>query len=304
MYQIQLGKSGLSVPTVAVGCMRISEMNEKEVSAFVDTALENGANFFYHADIYGAGKSELVFGKAVSPAMREKVIIQTKCGIISGKMFDFSYEHIMESVDGSLKRLGTDYIDVLLLHRPDALMEPEEVARAFEELKTAGKVRHFGVSNQNPYQMQLLQNSLSMPLCANQLQFGIMHAPMIQSGINVNMYNDSAVNRDGGVLDFCRLHQITIQPWSPMQFGFFEGCFIDHEKFPKLNACMDELAEKYGVTKTTLAFAWILRHPAKMQPVTGTTNLTRLADCLKATDVKLSRDDWYEIYKAAGNVLP
>lgn len=303
MYKIELGKSGLQVPTVAVGCMRISGMNEKEVSAFVDTALENGANFFDHADIYGGGKSETVFGKAIAPSMRDKVIIQTKCGIRAGR-FDFSYEHIVNSVNGSLERLGTDYIDVLLLHRPDALMEPEEVAKAFSELKAAGKVRHFGVSNQNPYQMQLLQNSLDMPICANQLQFGIMHAPMIQSGINVNMYNESAVNRDGGVLDYCRLNKITIQPWSPMQYGFFEGCFIDNEKFPELNLKMDEIAEKYGISKTALAFAWILRHPAKMQPVTGTTNLDRLSDCLKATEVTLTREDWYEIYRAAGNVLP
>lgn len=304
MYSIELGKSGMKVPTVAVGCMRISDMSEKEVSAFIDTSLQNGANFFDHADIYSDGKCERVFGKAVSSAMRENIIIQTKCGIVPGKMFDFSYEHITESVNGSLERLGTDYIDVLLLHRPDALMEPEEVAKAFDELKASGKVRHFGVSNQNPCQMQLLQSCLDMPVCVNQLQFGVMHAPMIQSGINVNMYNDSAVNRDGGVLDFCRLNKITIQPWSPMQYGFFEGCFIDNEKFPELNKTMDDLAEKYGVSKTTLAFAWILRHPAKMQPVTGTTNLTRLTDCFKAADVRLSREDWYEIYKASGNVLP
>ncbi len=304
MYNIELGKSGLSVPTVAVGCMRISNMSEKEVSAFIDTVLENGANFFDHADIYGGGKSEIVFGKAVSPSMREKIIIQTKCGIVPGKMFDFSYEHIMNSVNGSLERLGTEYIDVLLLHRPDALMEPEEVARAFDELKASGKVRHFGVSNQNPYQMQLLQSCLDMPLCVDQLQFSVMHAPMIQSGINVNMYNDSAVNRDGGVLDFCRLNKITIQPWSPMQYGFFEGCFIDNEKFPELNKTLDDIAGKYSVSKTAVAFAWILRHPAKMQPVTGTTNLTRLTDCLRAAEVKLSREDWYEIYKSAGNILP
>lgn len=304
MYSIELGKSGMQVSTVAVGCMRISNMNEKEISAFVNTALENGANFFDHADIYGGGQSEVVFGKAISSSMRESVIIQTKCGIVPGKMFDFSYEHIVESVNGSLKRLGTDYIDVLLLHRPDALMEPEEVAKAFDELKATGKVRHFGVSNQNPNQIQLLQNSLDIPICANQLQFGIMHAPMIQSGINVNMYNESAVNRDGGVLDFCHLNKITIQPWSPMQYGFFKGCFVDNEQFPELNKTMDNIAEKYGVSKTTLAFAWILRHPARMQPVTGTTNLTRLADCLKATDVNLTREEWYEIYKSAGNILP
>ncbi len=303
MYKTELGKSSLKVPTVAVGCMRISNMNEKEVSAFIDTALENEANFFDHADIYGGGKSEEVFGKAIAPSMRENIFIQTKCGIRQGR-FDFSYEHITESVNGSLKRLGTDYIDVLLLHRPDALMEPEEVAKAFDELKASGKVRHFGVSNQNPYQMELLQSTLDMPICANQLQFSVMHAPMIQSGINVNMYNESAINRDGGVLDYCRLKKITIQPWSPMQYGFFEGCFIDNEKFPELNSVLEKIGNNYGVSKTTVAFAWILRHPAKMQPVTGTTNLDRLRDCIKASDIKLSREEWYEIYRAAGNILP
>lgn len=303
MYRIELGKSGLSVPTVAVGCMRIREMSEKETAAFVDTCLENGANFFDHADIYGCGKSETVFGKAIS-AMRDKVILQTKCGIVRGKMYDFSYAHIMDSVEGSLKRLGTDHIDVLLLHRPDALMEPEEVARAFSDLKASGKVGHFGVSNQNTYQMQLLGNYLDVPICVNQLQFSIMHAPMIQSGINVNMCNDSAVNRDGGVLDYCRLNNITVQTWSPLQYGFFEGCFVDNEKFPVLNQVLGDIAEKYAVSKTTVAIAWILRHPAKLQPITGTTNLARLRDCFQAAQIKLSREEWYDIYKAAGNRLP
>lgn len=303
MYKIELGKSGLSVPTVAVGCMRISSMSEKEICTFVNTALEAGVNFFDHADIYGGGASEKVFSKAVSPSLRDKVIIQTKCGIRPG-FFDFSYDHIVSSVEGSLSRLNTDHIDVLLLHRPDALMEPEEVARAFDHLKASGKVRHFGVSNQNPYQMELLSRSLDMPLVANQLQFGIMHSSMIQSGINVNMYNDSATVRDGGVLDYCRLNSITVQPWSPLQYGFFEGCFIDCEKFPELNCVMDTLADKYNTSKTALAFAWILRHPAKMQPVTGTTNTARLLECFKGADISLSREDWYAIYRAAGNVLP
>lgn len=303
MYQIELGRSGMQVPSVAVGCMRISNMSEKEVSAFIDTALENDACFFDHADIYGGGKSESVFGNAVSASMRDKLIIQTKCGIRPDS-YDFSYEHIISSVNGSLKRLGTEYIDVLLLHRPDALMEPEEVARAFDELKVSGKVRHFGVSNQNPYQLELLQTYLDMPLCANQLQLSIMHTPMIDAGINVNMYNNSATNRDGGILDYCRLKKITVQPWSPMQYGFFEGCFVDNEKFPELNDVLEKIGNKYAVSKTTIAFAWLLRHPAKMQPVTGTTNLSRLSDCIKATEIKLSHDEWYEIYRAAGNKLP
>ena len=304
MYKISFGKSGIQVPTVAVGCMRIANMSEKQIDEFIDTALENEANFFDHADIYGGGMSETVFGKSIARYDREKIMIQTKCGIVKGKMFDFSYEHILESVEGSLKRLNTDYIDILLLHRPDALMEPEEVAKAFSHLKEAGKVRYFGVSNQNPYQMQLLQNYLDMPICANQLQFSIMHAPMIQSGINVNMYNDSAVNRDGGVLDFCRLNNITIQTWSPMQFGFFKGSFVDNEQFPELNAALEKIANKYGVSKTAVAIGWILRHPAKMQPITGTTNIQRLKDSFKATEFTITREEWYEIYKVAGNVLP
>lgn len=304
MKTIPFGKSGMQVPTVAVGCMRIADMTEQDTAAFVQTALEHGANFFDHADIYGHGKSEEVFGKAIKAFKREDLIIQTKCGIVPGVMYDFSYEHITEAVNGSLKRLGTDYIDVLLLHRPDALMEPEEVARAFSELQASGKVRHFGVSNQNPMQMQLLQQAMDMPLCANQVQFGIMHTPMVQAGVHVNLMTDSAVNRDGGVIDYCRLNNITIQPWSPMQYGFFEGCFVDNDKFPALNAVLARLAEQYGVSKTTVAIAWILRHPAKMQPVTGTTNLTRLRDSLKAVDVCLTREEWYEVYKAAGNTLP
>lgn len=303
MYNIELGKSGLSVPTVAVGCMRIGAKSEKEICEFVDTALSAGACFFDHADIYGGGGCEEVFSKAITKENRERMIIQTKCGIRSG-FFDFSYEHIVSSVEKSLKRLHTDYIDVLLLHRPDALMEPEEVARAFDYLKSQGMVRHFGVSNQNPYQMELLSRALSVPLVANQLQFGIMHSSMIQTGINVNMYNESANVRDGGVLDYCRLKGITIQPWSPLQYGFFEGCFIDCEKFPELNQVMDSLCEKYETTKTSLAFAWILRHPAKMQPVTGTSSPARLLECIKGSEISLSREDWYAIYRAAGNVLP
>ncbi len=304
MYHIPFGKSGMQVPTVAVGCMRIAEMESRQLEAFIATAMENGANFFDHADVYGGGVCETVFGKAMAGYDREKLLIQTKCGIMAGKMYDFSYDYIVSSVEGSLKRLNTDYVDVLVLHRPDALMEPEEVARAFAHLKESGKVRYFGVSNHNSYQLELLQKYLDMPICTNQLQFGIMHAPMVQSGINVNLYNDSATNRDGGVLDYCRLKDITIQPWSPMQYGFFEGCFVDNEKFPKLNAVMEEIASAYGISKTALAISWILRHPAKMQPVTGTTNLQRLRDSLQATEVSITREEWYRIYKAAGNQLP
>jgi predicted oxidoreductase len=219
-------------------------------------------------------------------------------------MFDFSKEHILKSVEGSLKRLKTDYLDVLLLHRPDTLVEPEEVAEAFDKLQSSGKVRNFGVSNQNPMQIQLLQKALKQPIVANQLQLSITNSTMISAGINVNMLNEAAVNRDGGVLEFCRLNDITIQPWSPFQYGFFEGVFLNNKKFPELNSKIDEIAAKYEVTNTTIAIAWILRHPAHMQPVTGTMNADRLKDCIKAADIYLTREEWYEIYRAAGNILP
>jgi len=305
MRTIKLGTSALEVPVVAVGCMRINSLDKAEAERFVKTSMELGANFFDHADIYGGGACEEIFAEAVgmNADVRERMILQSKCGIRKG-MFDFSKEHILASVDGILKRLRTEYLDVLLLHRPDTLVEPEEVAAAFDALEQSGKVRHFGVSNQNPMQIQLLKKFVKQPLVANQLQLSVTNATMISQGFNVNMENASAVNRDGSVLDFCRLHDITIQPWSPFQYGFFEGVFLDNPKFPELNAKIDEVAQAHGVSNTTIAIAWLLRHPARMQPVTGTMNLERLTDCCKAADVTLSRQEWYDIFRAAGNVLP
>ncbi|NLJ68794.1 MAG: aldo/keto reductase family oxidoreductase [Firmicutes bacterium] len=305
MRTIRLGVSELQVPVIGVGCMRINRLSKQEAEAFIQAALEEGANFFDHADIYGGGTCEEVFAEAIgmNESIREKIIIQSKCGIRKG-MYDFSRKHILESVDGSLRRLRTDYLDVLLLHRPDALVEPEEVAEAFEQLYTSGKVRWFGVSNHNPMQIQLLQKSIRQPIVANQLQFSIAHAGMVSTGINVNMINDAAVDRDGSVLDFCRLHDITIQPWSPFQYGFFEGVFLGSERFSELNQKIQEIAGKYQVSDTTIALAWILRHPAQMQPIIGTMNIGRLKDCCKAAEVHLTREEWYEIYLAAGNELP
>lgn len=304
MKNILLG-GVLPVPTIAVGCMRIHGMSDQAAGEFLTTAMECGMHFFDHADIYGGGKSEEVFAGGMKAAgiRREDVLIQTKCGIRKG-MFDFSKQHILESVDGSLKRLNTDYVDLLLLHRPDALMEPDEVAEAFDTLAASGKVRHFGVSNQNSLQMELLARSLHQPIIANQLQMSVMCTGMIDSGLHVNMKDDAAVNRDGMVLDYCRLHNITIQPWSPFQYGFFEGVFLDNDKFPTLNTVINEIAAQYQVTNTAIAIAWLLRHPAKMQPVLGTTNTQRIRDISKATDITLTREEWYRIYLAAGNILP
>lgn len=306
MKTIELGKSGLQVPNIAIGCMRINSIEKTKAEQFVEKSLELGANFFDHADIYGAGTCEEIFAEAVhmSPSVREKMILQSKCGIKPGIMFDFSKEHILNSVDGILKRLKTDYLDILLLHRPDALVEPEEVAEAFDQLSESGKVRHFGISNQKPMQIQLLKKYVKQPFVANQLQLSITNANMISNGLQVNMLTDGALDRDGSVLDFCRLNDITIQPWSPYQFGFFEGVFLDNDKFPKLNETINRIAEKYQVSNTTIAMAWLLRHPAKMQPVTGTMNMKRLEEICQASELYLTRDEWYEIYLSAGYILP
>jgi len=305
MRTISLGRSNFQVPVVAVGCMRINSLNQSQAEKLVQTALELGANFFDHADIYGGGACEEIFANAIhmNPAVREKIILQSKCGIRQG-MFDFSKVHILNAVDGSLKRLQTDYLDVLLLHRPDALIEPEEVAEAFTQLETSGKVKYFGVSNQKPMQIDLLKKYVKQPLLANQLQLSITNATMITNGFNVNMENAPSIDHDGSILDYCRLHDITIQPWSPFQHGFFEGVFLGNSKFPKLNAKIDEVALKYGVSNTTIPLAWILRHPAKMQPITGTMNLERLKDCCQAAQITLTREEWYEILLSAGNALP
>lgn len=305
MKKINIGNGELQASDISLGCMRIASMEIKEAAKLINTALEEGIDFFDHADIYGGGKSEEVFAAAVDmkPSIREKFIIQTKCGIRKG-FFDFSKEHILNSVEGSLKRLRTDYIDTLLLHRPDTLMEPEEVAEAFDILHSSGKVKYFGVSNQNPMQIELLNKYLNQKIIINQLQLSIMHTPIIDAGLNVNMNIAPSINRDGGVLDYCRLKDITIQAWSPFQYGFFEGVFLDNEKFPDLNQKINEIAETKGVRNSAIAVAWILRHPARIQTVAGTTNSERLKDICKASGVELTRQEWYEIYRAAGNKLP
>lgn len=239
----------------------------------------------------------------MSPSLREKIIIQSKCAIRPG-MYDYSKEHILSSVDGILKRLKTDYLDILLLHRPDTLMEPEEVSEAFEKLYNEGKVRNFGVSNHNSMQIELLNKYLKNKITINQLQFSIMHTGIIDSGLNVNMKNSPSIDRDNSILEYCRLNDITIQAWSPYQYGFFEGTFIDNPKFPELNKKLKELAEKYNVSSTAIATAWILRHPAKIQTIVGTTNENRLKDICTASNVNLTRQEWYEIYLSAGNMLP
>lgn len=306
MRTMNLGVSDLKVPVVGLGCRRLSGLSLHQANQYLNICLEEGVNFFDHADIYGGGQCEELFGKALPmhADARERIILQSKCGIVPRVMYDFSRAHILSSVEGILRRLGTEYLDVLLLHRPDALMEPEEVAAAFDELYTSGKVRHFGVSNQRPYQMALLQKYVKQPLIANQLQLSLPVSNMIAAGLEANMTSDGAFDRDGGVLDYCRLHQITIQAWSPYQMKEWQGPFIDNPRYEKLNALMAELAEKYGTGKTGIATAWLLRHPAGIQVLPGTMNADRLRQAARASHITLTRPEWYQLYLAAGHILP
>ena len=256
MKFIKVANSNIDASEISLGCMRISGLSEKDASTLINTALDEGINFFDHADIYGGGKSEEVFAGAIdmTPSVREKMIIQTKCGIRSG-YFDFSKDHIINSVNGSLARLRTDYIDVLLLHRPDTLVEPEEVAEAFSILHDSGKVKYFGVSNQNPMQIELISRYLKQKIIFNQLQLSVTNTGMIDQGLNVNMQNTATIDRDGSILEYCRLKDITIQAWSPFQNGFFSGAFLDNDNFPELNQKINEISEIYGVTNSAIAVA-------------------------------------------------
>jgi len=301
----------LTVPAIVTGMMRIQDKSDAEVRALYDASLEAGINFFDHAAVYGSPMHgcERRFSEALrlTPSQRDQIVLQTKVGIIpqDGPYFDFSYDEIIRSVDGSLAALDTDHIDILLLHRPDALVEPEEVARAFDELHAAGKVRHFGVSNHSPAQVELLKKHVTQPLVANQLQLSITHADLVTQGMAINMGAlDQSVDRTLGTLDYCRLHDITIQAWSPFQAGFFDGPFLGNPDYPELNAVIDRLAASYGVPTEAIATAWIVRHPARMQVVTGTTNPERVTASAKGADIVLTKVEWYELYRAAGHVVP
>lgn len=297
---------GISVSRIAQGCMRIDRLSPQELDALIRSDLDAGISFFEHADIYGGnGRCEMLFGDILraDPGLRDRMTIQTKCGIRPGQ-YDFSKEHILTSVEASLKRLGTEQVEFLVLHRPDTLMEPEEVAEALAQLKDQGKVQKFGVSNHNSLQIALLNKYLSEPLVIDQLQFGLGHTVLVDAGLNVNMKNDPAVNRDASTLDYCRLNDITIQAWSPLQFGFIKGHFMGNPDYADLNRKLEELGESYGITATAMAIAWILRHSAKIQPIVGSVNAQRMRDIAKAAEVTITRKEWYDLYCATGKSLP
>ena len=308
MRYITIGQDDKELSEIVLGMMRIEDKSVKEVEELVETALSVGINAFDLADIYGRGRCEELLGLVLKnrPDLREKMWIQSKCGIRIEEFtyFDFSKDYIIKSVDGILQRLKIDHLDSLLLHRPDALMESDQVAEAFDLLYKQGKVRDFGVSNQNPMMMELLKKDVKQPLAVNQLQLSAAFTPGFESGFHVNMEDSQAAMRDGSIFEYCKLHDVVIQAWSVLQFGYFKGNFVGNEKFQALNQVLDRLAFKYGVTPSTIAISWILRYPAKMQAVVGTTNPKHLREVSQAANFSLTRKEWYEIYLAAGNNLP
>ncbi|VST36532.1 aldo/keto reductase family oxidoreductase [Streptococcus pneumoniae] len=308
MRYITLGQDDKELSEIVLGMMRIKDKSVKEVEELVETALSVGINAFDLADIYGRGRCEELLGLVLKnrPDLREKMWIQSKCGIRIEEFtyFDFSKDYIIKSVDGILQRLKIDHLDSLLLHRPDALMESDQVAEAFDLLYKQGKVRDFGVSNQNPMMMELLKKDVKQPLAVNQLQLSAAFTPGFETAFHVNMEDSQAAMRDGSIFEYCQLHDVVIQAWSVLQFGYFKGNFVGNEKFQALNQVLDRLAIKYGVTSSTIAISWILRYPAKMQAVVGTTNPKHLREVSQAANFSLTRKEWYEIYLAAGNNLP
>ena len=306
MKYIKINGTPLEVSNIIMGCMRLNSLSLKEARRHIETAIAAGINMFDHADIYGNGECESLFSRAINlkGAVRDKIILQSKCSIRDG-YYDFSKEYIIGAAEGILKRLGTDYLDILLLHRPDTLMDPEETADAVRYLKKAGKVRYFGVSNQNPVQIELLQKYCEERLLVNQLQLSLVHTPLIDSGMAVNMQIDQSVDRTCGTLEYCRLKDITIQAWSPFQKGFFEGPFIgDIQHYGELNRLITRLAEKYEATPSAIAVAWLTRHPADIQVILGTTKDSRMLEGCSGSWIPLTREEWYGLYKAAGNRIP
>ena len=306
MKYLKFKNSQLEASNIIMGCMRLNSLSVKEAQRHIETAVEAGINMFDHADIYGGGECEELFARAVDMrgSFRDKIILQSKCSIRNG-YYDFSKEYILESVDGILKRLNTEYLDILLLHRPDTLMEPEETAEAISILKRTGKVRYFGVSNQNAMQIELLQKYCEERLMFNQMQLSLVHTPLIDSGMTVNMQVDQGIDRVLGTLEYCRLRDITIQAWSPFQRGFFEGAFLgDMQHYERLNQMIDRLAEKYQVTPAAIAVSWITRHTADIQVILGTTKDRRLLESAEGSEIPLTREEWYGLYREAGNMIP
>lgn len=317
MKTTKLGKTSLDIPAMALGIMRMGTRTPEEGAAAINAAYKAGTNFIDSADIYGRGNSERIFGKALklSDVNREDLFIQSKTGIVLdpkenhgslayGSRYEFTKKHILDAVDGILKRMDIDYLDSLVLHRPDILMDLEGIREAFDILQASGKVRFFGVSNFNPAQFKMLQNVVSQQLMFNQLQFSLMHTGMIDFGLHTNMTDEDSINHDDGLLEFLRMNHITLQAWSPFQYGNFEGTFIDNPNFPELNKKLQEIGDKYGVGKNAIAAAWILRWPGQVQVIMGTMTPAHILDSAKGADIELTNQEWYDLYFSAGHDLP
>lgn len=308
MKYITYGQNQRELSQIILGMMRIKDLSTCQVEELVETALSLGINAFDLADIYGQGQCEKILGQVLKrrPDLRQQMWIQSKCGICMEEFtyFDFSKEHILQSVEGILQRLQIDHLDSLLLHRPDALMEPDQVAEAFDKLQKEGKVIDFGVSNQNPMMIELLKTQVNQPLVTNQLQLSAAFTPGFEAGFHVNMQGTAANVRDSSIFEYCRVKEMVIQAWSVLQYGYFEGIFVENEQFKALNQVLNRLAHHYQTTPSGIAISWVLRYPAKMQAVIGTTKPSRLRELASAFDLTLTRKEWYEIYLAAGNDLP
>lgn len=317
MKTVKIGGTHFEASAVALGIMRIAGMDTADAAKTLQAANEAGINYIDSADIYGEGGSEKTFKEALktSGISRDNLYIQSKGGIILdpkrshdglvfGARYDFSKQHIIDAVDGILQRMGIDYLDSFLLHRPDPLMEADDIADAFDTLQREGKVRHFGVSNFNPQQVEMVQSWISQRLLINQLQFNVVHSGMIKGGMHVNMIDDASIDHDGGILEYSRRKHMTIQAWSPFNYGLFAGMYINDPKYPKLNKKLEEIGNKYGVSKNAIATAWILRHPAHVQVLLGTMNPEHIKDSASGADINLTKQEWYDLYFAAGNDLP
>ena len=299
MKKIQFGKN-ITASKIAYGCMRLGGKSKEDAKSAVLTALDFGVNFFDNADIYHDGVSEEYFGEAIKGIDRESIFIQSKCGIRKG-FYDFSKKHIVSSVEGSLKRIGIDYLDVLCLHRPDVLMKGEEVAEAFENLCSRGLVKNFGVSNFNPMQVEYLKKYTEFPLVANQLQLGLFHTGMIDSWMCANMNNSFATDKDGSVLPYSMLNDMVIQAWGPMRSD--NGIFTEDNAVADKMPALQKWADKYNLSKDALAIAFINQLDI-VQPIIGTTNVDRIKDQLSSADAEIEKSDWYHIYTEMGNLVP
>ena len=305
MHYIQNSSQQSQSSVIGIGCMRIASLTSQELDTLIKSGLEEGINFIDEADIYGGGKSEELLGELIQKdsSLRDKLFLQSKCGIRNG-YFDFSKEYIIQAVNDSLSRLHIDHLDSLLLHRPDVLMEPQEVNEAFESLHAQGKVLSFGLSNTSTVQMEYLQKYLKQKITVNQMQMSCAHTVMIDSLLHEDMIDVRSIKHDSGILPYCQLHDIGLQVWSPLQKGYFEGIFFNDPQYEELNNKLEEIGKKYMVGKDTIAYAWLLRIPCNVQVIVGTTNPTHLKSAAKASEITLSRKEWYEIYTAAGNKLP